>query len=53
MIIIICNPCNPSAKIDDTFSNRDSFDISITVVLISVPVVPSNLKDERANIEEV
>ena len=45
--------CNPSAKIDDTFSNRDRFDIFITEVLVSVPVVPSNLKDERANVEEV
>ena len=50
MVIIICNP---SAKIDDSFRNRDRFDIFIIEVLISVAVVPSNLKDERANVEEV
>ena len=50
MTIIICNP---SAKVDDTFRHRDRFDIFITVVLISVLVVPSSLKDERTNVEEV
>ena len=45
--------CNPSVKVDDSFSNRDRFDIFITEVLISVPVVPSNLKDEQTNNEKV
>ena len=44
---------NSTAKINHAFSNRDRFDIFIFVVFVSVPVVPSNLKDERANIEEV
>ena len=51
MTFIICN--NPSAKIDDSFSNRDRFDIFIFPIFISIPVVPSNLKDERTNVEEV
>ena len=44
---------NSSAKIDDAFSNRDRFDNFIAGVFISISVVPSNLKDERTNVEEV
>ena len=44
---------NPNAKVDNAFVNRDGFDRFIAAIAISVPVVPSNLKDERANVEEV
>ena len=42
---------NPSAKVDDAFSNRDRFDIFVVAVFGSVAVVPSNLKDGRTNVE--